>query len=170
MLVLLLLMALLAGGAVVVGMQVQSTRGTDLTRNGLDSFYCAESGLAAVRSVIANNYPQWNASLCSGACVVGTAASEPVWLRSPAVSHDLDGDGADDFVITLKDNDDEQTPLANDPTRDNDLQVFIVSTCTKFPELPKQVTELVLVTGAGTCYGGVSGGWNGNGNSNGGCN
>lgn len=154
---LLIIMVLLAGGAVLVQTQIQSTRSTDLTRNGLASLYCAESGLIAARTLIAGNYALWNGSLCNppppggtGTCVVGTPASEPAWLQDPALEHDLDGDTVDDFVITLKDNDDEQDPLPNDLTVDSDFQVFIISTCTKFPEVQRQVSELVRCSG-GTC-------------------
>ena len=166
MLVLILIMALLAGGAVLFGLQVQATTNTDLTRHGMDSFYCAESGLSAARTLVANNYAQWNASLCAGTCVVGSDGSEPTWLHSPAVPHDLDGDGVADFVITLKDNDDELAPLADDPVHDNDLKVWIVSTCTKYPEIRKQVTELVRFNIGGACYESQLGGCGGNGNTN----
>jgi len=154
---LLIITSLLAGAAVIGGMQLRGARSADLTRNGLASLYCAESGLVAARTLVATNYALWNASFCNppapagtGACVVGTPASEPAWLQDPALEHDLDGDTVDDFIITLKDNDDEQDPLANDLTVDNDLQVFIISTCTKFPEVQKQVSELVRCSG-GTC-------------------
>ena len=152
----LLVTALFAGAAVLVSMQLASTRSTDVTRTGLSSLYCAEAGLAAARSVVANNYAGWAGSLGS--------ASEPSWLSG--INHDLDGDGSPDFMITLKDNDDELPPLTNDLTRDNDLQVFIVSTCTKYPETKKQVEELVQFNLNATCYQSQEGGCGGNGNSN----
>jgi hypothetical protein len=82
------------------------------------------------------------------------------------INHDIDGDGVADFTITLKDNDDELPPLANDTTRDNDLKVYVVSTCTKYPDTPKQVIELVQYNGGGNCYQSQQGGCGGNGNSN----
>jgi len=153
---LLIIMVLLAGGAVLVGMQMQSSRSTDLARNGLSSLYCAEAGLSAARPIVAANYAGWNASLGQ--------PTEPGWLA--AIDHDIDDDGSADFIITLKDNDDEQSPLPNDLTLDNDLKVFIVATCTKYPDIPKQVSELVLFNGGGGCYQSQLGGCGGNGNNN----
>ena len=148
--------ALLAGSAVLVSMQISSNRSTDLSRSSMSAMYCAEAGLSAARPVVAANYPLWNAALGQ--------STEPSWLSG--IVHDLDGDGVADFVITLKDNDDEQSPAANDLTHDNDLKVFIVSTCTKYPDTPKQVEELAQYNGAGSCYQSQVGGCGGNGNSN----
>ena len=151
--------ALLAGAAVVVSMQMSSNRSTDLTRTGVSALYCAEAGLAAAHPTVAANYSQWAASLGS--------ATQPAWLDNTVFSHDLDGDGVDDFTITIKDNDDEIAPAANVPGTDIDLKIFIVSTCTKYlPDNPKQVTELIQYTGGGTCYQSQEGGCGGNGNSN----
>lgn len=152
-----ILASLLAGAAVLVSLQLGANRSTDMTRSGISALYCAEAGLAAARTTVAANYAQWNASL--------NQTTEPTWLAN-AFSHDLDGDTIADFQITLKDNDDEQSPLANDPTRDNDLQVFVVSTCIKHAETPKQVSELLLFNGATSCYQSQVGGCGGNGNSN----
>ena len=166
-----IVVALLSGGAVLLGMQLSSTRSTELTRSGMTALYCAEAGLAAARPIVATNYASWNAALCNppapagtGTCVVGSAAAEPSFLST--LNHDLDGDGVSDFVITLKDNDDEQSPLTQDYTHDNDLQVWIISTCTKFPETKKQVSELVRFNVGGTCYESQLGGCGGNGNQN----
>lgn len=151
--------ALLSGAAVLVSMQIGSNRSADLTRTGLRSLYCAEAGLAAARSVVANNYSQWAGNLGTGV--------EPAWLVS-AFSHDLDGDGKADFVITLKDNDDELPPNPNDPTKDNDLQIFVVSTCInpKYPDNQKQIEELVFFSGGGTCYHSQAGDCQNNGSHN----
>jgi len=148
--------SLLAGSAALVSMQMSGNRSTDLTRTGISALYCAEAGLVAARPVVAASYARWNGSLGTGA--------EPGWLSS--INHDVDGDGVADFVITLKDNDDELPPLTNDPTHDNDLKIFIVSTCTKYPDAPKQVMELVQYNGGGNCYQSQQGGCGGNGNSN----
>ncbi len=143
-----LIVALLGGGAVLLAMQLTSTRSTGITKATVTSRYCAEAGVSAAQPLVAANYAIWNASLCNplpprgtGACVIGSPAAEPIWLRSPAVSHDLDGDGTDDFVLTLVDNDDE--PAANDLTVDSDKQITIVSTCIMQAESPTQVSELV---------------------------
>ena len=154
--------SLLAGAAVVVSMQLSSTTSTGLTKNGLSALYCAEAGLAAARQTVANNYGLWNSTLNNDP----TGANQPNWLGDSAFSHDLDNDGVDDFVVTIKDNDDEVAPAANNPNLDIDTKIFIMSTCTKYPDTPKQVEELVKYAGGGTCYQSQEGGCGGNGNSN----
>jgi hypothetical protein len=146
--------ALLAGGAVLTSVTTKSFRGAELTRTGMTSLYCAESGLAVARAAVMTNYGGWNAALAAG--------TEPAWLAS--VDHDIDNDGSNDFRITLKDNDDETGP--NDPTVDNDLQVFVVSTCVKYSEVQTAVTELVRFNGGGNCYQAQLGGCGGNNNAN----
>ena len=145
--------ALLGGAAALVAIQTRTTQGAHITRETSAALACADSGLVAARDVIANNYAQWNASL--------GATTEPAWLAPVAL--DIDGDGAPDFTITLRDNDDD---VPNDPTRDNDLSVFIVSTCTKYPDVSTQVTELVRYNGGGNCYQSQLGGCGGNNNAN----
>lgn len=151
------LAALLAGSAVLVSLQLGANRSTDLTRSGLTALYCAEAGLSAARDTVASNYGMWNSSLGQ--------ATEPAWLAN-AFSHDLDGDNIPDFQITLRDDDDEQAPLANDRTRDNNLRVFVQSTCIKYPDTPKQIEMLLEFNGATSCYHSQVGGCGGNGNSN----
>ena len=151
-----LIAALLAGAAVLASMQMKSTRGSEITRTSLASMHCAEAGIVAARTAVMTSYPLWNASL-------GTT-TEPAWLAS--VNHDIDNDGAADFRITLRDNDDEIAPIANDLTRDNDLQVFVVSTCIKFRDVQTQVAELLRFNGGGNCYQSQLGGCGGNNNAN----
>jgi len=148
--------ALLGGAAVITSMQITATRSAELTRAGLSSLYCAEAGLVLARVAVASNYAGWNAAL--------GAAAEPSWLAG--IDHDLDNDGIADFVVTLRDNDDEASPLANDLARDNDLTVFLVSTCVKYPDVPIAVTELVRYNGGGGCYQSQLGGCGGNANQN----
>ena len=124
--------ALLAGGAVLTSVQLSSTRSTTTIRETNAGLYCAEAGLAAARAAVVANVP-WGGSLGSGA--------EPAWLAG--VNHDIDGDGKPDFAITLNDNDDDA-----DPSTDADQTVYIVSTCLKFPDAATQVTELVNVSGS----------------------
>lgn len=157
---LIIIASLLAGAAVLVSLQLNSDRSTDLTRSGMSALYCAESGLSAARSVVGQNYGLWNDTLLAG----GT--TEPSWLYNGIGSHDLDGDGVDDFAVYIKDNDDEQSPLSNNLTHDNDLQVFVVSTCLKYPDTPKAVTELILYNGGTGCYPWQIGGCGGDGNGN----
>ena len=87
-------------------------------------------------------------------------------LDDTQFSHDLDGDGIDDFHINIRDNDDEIAPAPNAPGNDIDGRVYVISTCDKFPDNPRQVIELAKFTaGGGACYNGA-GGCDGNGNSN----
>jgi hypothetical protein len=151
--------SLLAGAAALASMQLVSHHATDVSKSSMSALYCAEAGLAAARPVVATNYSLWAGSL-------GTN-TEPNWLQA-ASSHDLDGDPSNDpdFVITLKDNDDEMPPLANDPLHDSDAKLFVVSTCRLYPDTPKQIMELVQLSGGGSCYDGQIGGCGGNANSN----
>ena len=58
-------------------------------------------------------------------------------------------------------------PLTNDPVADNDLKVFIVSRCLKYPEHPRTVMELIEYTAAGHAYRNQAGqGASNTGNSN----
>ena len=116
---------------------------------------CAEAGLAAARPLVIANYKSWNDALAAG--------TEPSWLA--ALVHDLDGDGVADFTLKLVDNDDE-VPATNNPAVDNDLQVYIVSTCIMNAETPTTVSELVQFTPGTTCYPTQSGGCSGAGNNN----
>jgi hypothetical protein len=155
---LILIAALLAGAAVLASMQLSSTRSADVTRTGTASLYCAETGLNAARSIVASNYLNWAGNLGTG--------TEPTWLSSAIGVHDADGDGAgSDFIVYLKDNDDELTG-SNNTAVDNDLRIYIVSRCLKYSENQKEVEELVQYTGGGTCYQSQQGGCWGNGNSN----
>ncbi len=169
---LLLTVAMLGGGATFLGMQLRSTRGAGLARQRITSESCAEAGLAAARVAVASNYGQWTSGLCNqpapngtGTCVIGSATFEPNFLKSPAIDHDLDNNGTSDFVLTLLDNDDEIAPVANDPTKDNDLQVWVSSTCTS-GDITTTSRELVRYTPGGTCYQAQLGGCGGGGNSN----
>lgn len=153
---LIIVAALLAGAAVLVSMQLSSNRSTELTRNGTASLYCAEAGLNAARATVASNADLWAGNLGTG--------TEPSFITS-AVGHDLDGDTVSDFTITLQDDDDETTG-ANNPSTDINNKIFIVSKCTKYPDTPKSVKELIEYTPQPVCYPGQEGGCNGRGNAN----
>jgi hypothetical protein len=151
-----LIAALLAGAASLAAMQLKSTRGAEMSRTSISSLHCAEAGIVAARDTVMTNYALWNAALGE--------TTEPTWLA--AVNHDVDNDGAADFRITLRDNDDEVGAIANDMTRDNDLQVFVVSTCIKYPDVQTQVAEMIRFNGGGNCYQSQLGGCGGNNNAN----
>lgn len=154
--------ALLAGAGVLLSVQMASNRSSDLTRSGMSALYCAEAGLAAARQVVAENYMNWKAALCTT-----TTCTEPTWMvdgidaKTFPKEHDLDGDGQADFTVWLRDNHDEFT--TNDPAVDSDLQVFLVSKCIKYTDTPKQVEELILFEGGTECYPGQLGGCSGGG-------
>jgi hypothetical protein len=145
--------ALMAGAAAMVSLQLGSTRSAGITRTKISGLYCAEAGLTAARATVTANYGAWNASLGQ--------TSEPSWLAS--IDHDIDDDGAADFTITLRDNADDSP---DDPSRDNDLTIYVVSTCTKDADTPTEVMELVRFTGGGNCYQAQLGGCGGNANAN----
>jgi hypothetical protein len=158
-----LIAALLAGAAVLAAMQMSSTRSSDVTRTGMSATYCAEAGLAQARAIVAANYTNWGSWLCTAAST--SSCTEPAALYTAIGSHDIDGVAGDDFMIYLRDNDDELSG-ANNIAVDNDLRIFIVSRCTKYAENTKEVEELVQYSGGGTCYQSQQGGCWGNGNSN----
>ena len=153
LLTMVIIAALLAGAAVLTSVTSKSAQGAGISRTGISALYCAESGLAVARTAVMANYGGWNAALAAG--------TEPAWLGS--VDHDIDNDGTDDFRITLKDNDDDSP---NDPNIDNDLEVFVVSTCVKYSDVQTKVTELVRFNGGGNCYQAQLGGCGGNNNAN----
>jgi len=157
--------SLLAGAAVLVSMQLASTRSSDLTRTGLEATYCAEAGLDAARPVVAANFANWAAAL--SACGAGPyPCAEPTWLAT-AFSHSLSGGSGSDFQIYIKDNDDELPPNANNLQLDNDLKVFVVSRCIKYNDTIKEVEELLQYSGGGQDYRSQQGlGRYGGGNNN----
>jgi hypothetical protein len=157
--------ALMAGAGILLQLQLRSSRSSDFTRSGTAALYCAEAGIAAARNVVAQSYSGWNGSMCTSADPF--ACTEPDWLATGIGSHDIDGDGDADFIVYLRDNDDELPPLTPDGNLDNDLQVFVVARCLAFPDTPKQVEELVLHNGAPPCLPFQQGGGGGDGNNNG---
>lgn len=141
--------SLLAGASVLVSMQLASNRGSDLTRTGLESTYCAEAGLNVALPAVIANYNLWNAALA--ACNnVYPCLPEPAWLAS--LNHSVTGGSGSDFVLSIRDNDDEFPPAPNDPLHDSDLRIFIVSRCVKYGETIKEVEELVEYSGGGQNY------------------
>lgn len=144
LLTMLITLALIAGGAILLRMQLVSTRSASLVTDGLSALNCAEAGLVAARPAVAANFAGWSAALCnpppprgSGACVIGSPAAEPAWLAG--VPHDVDGDGTADLALALVDNDDE---LPVDPLHDADSTIYLISTCT-LRETRVQLSELL---------------------------
>lgn len=162
-----IIVALFAGAVVLVSMQLTSNKSSEIARTGMTSLYCAEAGLTAARSVVvANQGANWNTAIAASG---GTTPNlnEPSWLITGIGSHDLDGDGSDDFSVYLLDNDDEVAPTANNRAVDVDSRIFVVSKCLKYPDTPKQVVELLeYAQQTGTCYESQEGGCSQQGNAN----
>ena len=158
-LVITLLAALLAAGAVALYVQISDTRGSGMVRGNRAALYCAEAGLVAAREVVSANSTQWNLVLD------GNAANDPAWYP---ITGDIDGDTVADYIVTLRDNDDEPNLITgNDPTTDNDLRVFMVSRCVKYPNTPRTLMELIQFSTGAHVYRNQSGQGAGNtGNSN----
>jgi hypothetical protein len=158
-LVMIILVSLLAGGAIALQLQLSSTKQVGFASSSRRSLYCAEAGLARARGTIANFQALWNNMIDSD------PTNDPTWY--PIVG-DIDDppDGVNDFEVTLRDNDDEPVG-SNDPNVDSDLRVFIVSRCTKYPDTPKEVLELAIYNRGADMYRNQSGQGAGNtGNAN----
>ncbi len=150
--VMVLLVALLGAGAIALSLQTSNTKSTGYVRQARSALYCAEAGLNRARSIIAANYDEWP-------LVLDPDLADPVWYP---IRGDLDGDGTFDYIVTMRDNDDEiPTPgapnIQNDLTRDNDNQVFAESQCLMNPEMPRRVLELLAYSGGGNNYTGMDG-------------
>jgi hypothetical protein len=130
-LVVTILAALLAAAAVALYLQISATRAAGISGHTRGSLYCAEAGLAAARPLIADQATSW-ADLLNG------TATYP-WYP---ITGDIDdpADGVPDFVVTIRDNDDE---FPANPAVDADQRIFIVSSCTKYANSPREVLELV---------------------------
>jgi hypothetical protein len=172
MVTLIIVASLLAGAAVLVAMQLGTNRSTDLTRSGMTAEYCAEAGAERAMPILATTAGFWSAGLCGAGpgsesnCLPTSPAGEVAMLAPPAINHDLDGDGVPDFVLYLRDDDDE-IPGPQNYGLDVDQRVYIVSTCIKFPDTPRQVKELVQFDGGNGSNCGMLGGCNGRNNNNG---
>lgn len=156
---LIILSGLLVAAGASVYLMTAETKSTSYTAMSRRSLFCAEGGLAMARPIVAANHSSWNAVLDTD------PGNDPSWY--PITGYlEANATGTPDFTVTLKDNDDEIT-IANDPNTDNDLMVFLVSKCTRYPEHPRTVMELVEYTAAGHMYRDQSGqGGFGTGNAN----
>jgi hypothetical protein len=148
MVTIILVTALLGGGALAVYLQLADTRAAQYVTESRGALFCAEAGLAAARPYVLANANSWSLMLDTD------DANDP---DGYPFSQDLDGDGTNDYVVVIKDNDDELPPAANAPTSDIDSTIFLVSTCTKYPDTPRQVHELVTFSGGGFNYRNQSG-------------
>jgi len=103
---------------------------------GVARVSCAESGLQLARAYYGRNYFLWNTTFLPNDNIYYAlnAARDPL-TRAPLLgAHpelfaDLDGDGQPDVYIYIRDNADELQPVANEPKRDNDLNVIVGAMC-----------------------------------------
>jgi hypothetical protein len=160
LLVSIILIALLSGGAIALYIQMSANKQVGLTSKSRASLYCAESGLVEARATVGAFYSLWNDLLD------GDPSNDPAWYPFRG---DIDEpkDGIMDYEVTVRDNDDEPSTVPNDPARDNDLKIFIISRCTKYPDAPREVLELVIYDQGQQQYRNQSGQGSGNtGNAN----
>lgn len=110
--------------------------------HGMIRVGCAEAGLQLARAYFAGQGAQkWNAFLSDP---IDYNPVPSTWNTSPATpgdpnSHvrknhpelffDLDGDGAPDVYIYVRDNQDELPPAPNNWARDNDQNVYVGAMC-----------------------------------------
>ena len=161
-----LIAALLAGVAVLVSMQLTTTKSTELTRSGLTALHCADAGLAAARSQLVRS----QASVTAHILAYPYTTSATTWQVQPTflttyfgtTRADMDGDGTNDFTVWIIDNDDGDSNYGLDA----DSRVWLISRCTKYADTPKEVRELIQFSAAGTLYDWQEGRAFGNNNSN----
>jgi hypothetical protein len=149
-----ILAALLVAGGYALYLQLNDTKSTGYVTREREALYCAEAGLVSGRAYAAANQAIWNDLLD------GDASNDP---DDYPLQGDVDGDGEADFQVTIEDNHDE--PGTNDPTHDNDLQVFVVSECLKDEDSPRKLMELVQFDTGGHHYRNQSGGGEQNANN-----
>ncbi|MCB9562612.1 MAG: hypothetical protein H6708_19595 [Kofleriaceae bacterium] len=147
-LMLILITALLAGGALAMYLQLADTKAAKFLSESRGSLFCAEAGLAASRSYVATHATDWPAMLD------GDTSNDP---DGYPIEGDLDGDGVMDYHVEVRDNDDELPPATNDPSLDTDATVFVVSTCLRYPDTPREVLEMISFSGSGFNYRNQSG-------------
>jgi len=139
-LVLTVMAALLAAGSVALLLQVNASKSSNLVASSKRALFCAEAGLQASRTFIVANKSSWTLMLDTD------AGNDPVGYP---VTGDFDGDGDDDWRVTIRDDDDD---VGDDPTVDENDRVFIVSECIKYPEFPVMLAELIeLAQSSGKC-------------------
>lgn len=140
---LILTTALLGAGALALYLQMSDTKAARSMTESRSALFCAEAGLASGRAYVALHAVDWPLMLDDD------DTNDP---DGYPITGDLDGDAVDDWIVTIRDNDDELAPAANVPTVDADGTIFMVSTCTKHPEAPREVLEMLSFGGGGTNY------------------
>jgi hypothetical protein len=152
---LIIVVALLTAGALAFYLQMGDTNSARYVTQSRGALFCAEAGLSGARDYVSDNSMEWPAML-------DPDADDP---DGYPVEGDLDGDGANDWHVEIRDNDDEYP--TNDPNVDTDGTIFMVATCLDYPDTPREVLEMISFSGGGTNYRNQSGqGAGGSNNAN----
>lgn len=148
-----LLVALLAGGGVALYLQLQSTKSATMTKISRNSLFCAEAGVVASRKVISERISSWSILLDND------ATNDPTWYP---FTGDIDGDGENDYEVTIRDNDDEVPPAPNNLEMDVDGRVFAIGRCIRNADISREVIELLVSEQGNYVYRNQAGGgaWN----------
>lgn len=153
-LVVTVLAALLAVGAIGLSLQLDSSKSASLVKDSRSSLYCAEAGIAKARLLLTANRDLWNNLLDAD------TTNDPVWYP---ITGDIDADTVDDYTVTVRDDGDGD----DDPTTDFNDTIIVESVCTKFDTAPATVLEVISMLGQGFGYRNQSGQGAGNtGNAN----
>lgn len=155
-----ILAALLAGGAVALVLQVGNTKQAGLVKSQRAAMYCAEAGLVAARGALSATPSLWNALLDAD------PDNNPSWYpHGVGVTGDIDQppDGDVDYQVVVRDDDDGD----GDPESDANARIYVISRCIKYPNTPAEIVELIDMSGAGHTYRNQAGQGPGNtGNAN----
>lgn len=145
MVVMIVMAALMTAGGLAIYVSTSETRSTGYVSAERQALFCAEAGLAAARSTVTANYATWSQALDT------STTNDPDWY--PVTGYLADsGTGTPDYTVTIRDNDDEAAPAANDAEHDTDQQVYLESTCNKYPDTPRTIVELIQYQGGGYTY------------------
>src|SRR5712692_6972434 len=112
---------------------------------GTSRISCADSGLQLAKAYYGRNYSMWNTTFLPAPAIYHALdkARDPalrvaLLASNPELFADLDGDGRPDVYIYVRDNYDELEPVANNPTRDNDLNVIVGAMCISTTLTPRR--------------------------------
>ena len=161
--VMIVITALITAGMIAIYVGAAETRSSDYVASSRRALFCAEAGIASSRAVVGANYASW------GTVLDADSGNDPTWYPIRGWLDDGVHASTDvpDYEVTIRDNDDELPPMVNNLARDNDLHVFVVSRCLKYPDMPRAVSELIEYQGGGNVYRNMAGqGASNTGNNN----
>ncbi|MCY1023786.1 hypothetical protein [Pyxidicoccus sp. MSG2] len=125
----------------------QSRRRAINNTRSIDRQACTEAGLQLARAYFGRNFTLWNTYLDTPASynpvasswnTVPAAPTTPALRGSrPELFSDLDGDGASDVYIYIRDNEDERFPATINWRRDNDHTVIVGAVCISRTLVPR---------------------------------